>query len=221
MKAFFASIFFMFIGVIVFSQGAELPSLTDVDSIRVQKRKLSPSDTTRAIRIFSISFRGATNADSLKHKKDEIPFQDSTIVANTLKVRIWEENNRSANNTYLLYQQLTKSKGIDQYNKLYKRVTGQNYFEWTWTQYSAQYVGTWNVYGQGITAHQMQVNSTAQAERQTGTPKYKGNFRILSDNRIELVGYFKAGESVVFDFVTKNGNAAVFMSTDGKFWIEK
>ena len=215
--SFFALIFCTFITAQ--NQPVKLPDIAKVDSVRVAKRMASPSDSVRKIQ-FIIIEQGDTIRGAL---------QDSASVAAGIRDKIQQETSQASNNTFLLYQQFSKSKGLLEYNKVYRRVTGQNYTDFTWSTMKTPYLGKWQMSGQGITSHLLTVGEDAKAIRDTGTPKYSGTFRILAQTRVELVNYLANGTVITFDFVARNQvtqggqvfTQEVFMSTDGKYFLVK
>ncbi len=218
---FFLSFFALFFCAILNGQNqpVKLPDITKVDSVRVIKRKESPSDTFRKIQFIVIE-QGDTTRGKL---------QDSLSLAQAIRDKIQDENSRASNNTFLLYQQFSKEKGVLEYGKMYRRVTGQNYTDFTWSTMKTPYLGKWQMSGQGITSHLLTVGEDAKAIRDTGTPKYSGTFRILAQTRVELVNYLANGTVITFDFVARNQvtqggqvfTQEVFMSTDGKYFLVK
>lgn len=197
----------------------KLPDISRVDSVRVVKRFASASDTVRKVQFITIE-SGDTIRGSL---------QDSAALALSIRDKIAAENSQASNNTYLLYQQLVKAKGVLEYNKMYKRVTGQNYTDYSWASMKTPYLGKWQFSGQGVTSHVFTVTEDAKAIRGSGTPKYSGRIEILAQTRVQLVNYLAANTTIVFDFVTRNEftqggqryTQEVFMSTDGKYFIVK
>jgi hypothetical protein len=215
--SFFTLFFFTFIAAQ--NQPVKLPDISKVDSVRVTKRMASPSDTVRKVQFITIE-QGDTIRGAL---------QDSASLAIAIRDKIQQENSQASNNTYLLYTQFTKAKGLLEYNKVYRRVTGQNYTDFTWSTMKTPYLGQWQMSGQGITSHVLTVGEDAKAIRNTGSPKYSGTFRILAPSRFELVNYLANGTVITFDFVTRNQlsqggqtfTQEVFMSTDGRFFMVK
>jgi len=169
-----------------------------------------------------VFFYNNSPGDTSAHDSKKLRFQDSTAVAGALAQKIFEASNQAANGTYLMYNTLKKTKGIDQFLIAYRRVTGSTYYDATWGALKNTYVGTWAFYGSGVTTHQFVVNDTGDAERVSGTPKYKGKVRVWSDNRVELLGYLETGKSIIFDFVERLPTGQnVFMSQDGSKYIYK
>ena len=197
----------------------KLPDINKVDSVRVVKRWASPLDSVRKVQFVTIE-----GGDTIRGA-----LQDSAALAILIRDKIAAENSQASNNTYLLYQQLVKAKGVLEYNKMYKRVTGQNYTDYSWASMKIPYLGKWQFSGQGVTSHVFTVTEDAKAIRDTGTPKYSGRIEILAQTRIQLVNYLAANTTIVFDFVTRNEftqggqryTQEVFMSTDGKYFIVK
>lgn len=197
----------------------KLPDIATVDSVRVIKRFAAPGDTIRKIQFVTIE-KGDTIRGAL---------QDSASIAQAIRDKIEAENSQAANNTYLLYQQFSKAKGVLEYGKMYQRVTRQSYTDWTWSTKKAPYLGKWQFSGKGVTAHILTVGEDAKAIRDTGTPKYSGTFRILAPTRVELVNYLTNGSVITFDFVTRNQfqsqgqviTQEVFMSTNGEYFLVK
>lgn len=194
----------------------KLPDINRVDSVRVLKRFAAPGDTVRKIQFITLEAGGDTIRGAL---------QDSALLVAAIRDRINQENSQASNNTFLLYQQFSKAKGVLEYGKMYRRVASQSYTDWTWSTQKTPYLGKWQLSGQGITSHVLTVSEDAKAVRDTGTPKYSGRIEILAQTRVQLVNYFAANTTVVFDFVARNqlGNTTqeVFMSTDGKYFLVK
>jgi hypothetical protein len=201
------------------AQNIKLPDINKVDSVRVIKRYAAPGDSVRKIQFVTIE-QGDTTRGAL---------QDSAALVQAIRDKISQENSQASNNTYLLYQQFTKAKGVLEYGKMYERVARQKYTDWTWSTQKTPYLGKWQMSGQGITAHVLTVSEDAKAIRDTGTPKYSGTFRILAQTRVELVNYLANNAVITFDFVARNQvsqggqtfTQEVFMSTDGKYFLLK
>ena len=220
MKFFNAILFVLFALVLnAQNQQVKLPDVFKVDSVRIVKKTVTPGEP-RKIQYISIE-QGDTVRSAL---------QDSAALANLVAQTINEENQKAANNTYLLYQSFTKSKGVDQYNKLFRRITGQNYRDFLWSLQKTPYLGQWQLSGIGIDSHVLTVTDDAKATRNTGTPKYTGKFAVLSvGSRVQLINYLKANETLTFDFVgrnqfTQNGQQItqeMFMSTNGQYFLLK
>lgn len=198
---------------------AKLPDISTVDSVRVVKRFAAPGDSVRKIQFVTIE-AGDTIRGAL---------QDSAVLAQAIRDKIEAENSQASNNTYLLYQQFTKAKGVFEYGKMYQRITRQTYTDFTWSTKKAPYLGKWQFSGKGVTAHILTVGEDAKAIRDTGTPKYSGTFRILAPTRVELVNYLANGTVITFDFVARNQvvrngqtfTQEVFMATDGQYFFVK
>ena len=216
-------IFQILLFLIAFSATAqevvELPDPTTLDSSRIIK-KLVPGETVRRIQFVYISSKGDTTRTRLF---------DSLTTISKIRESIFQQNNLSANNTYLLYQQFSKAKGVGIYGKLHKRISGQDYTDYTWSVLKTMALGTWQFSGVGITTHLFAVDENANAARTQGTPNYSGKIRIHSDNRVELVNYIPGKPSIVLDFVTRQEVVSggqkitqnVFMSTDGQYFAVK
>jgi len=197
----------------------KLPDIATIDSVRVIKRFATPGDSVRKIQFVTIE-AGDTIRGAL---------QDSAALAQAIRDKIQAENSQASNNTYLLYQQFSKAKGVLEYGKTYQRVTRQTYTEYTWSTQKAPYLGKWQFSGKGVTSHVLTVGEDAKAIRDTGTPKYSGKFQILAPTRVELVNYLANGTVITFDFVARNQvsqggqtfTQEVFMSTDGQYFLVK
>lgn len=198
---------------------AKLPDISTVDSVRVIKRFAAPGDSVRKIQFVTIE-----GGDTIRGA-----LQDSAVLAQAIRDKIEAENSQASNNTYLLYQQFTKAKGVLEYGKMYQRITRQTYTDFTWSTKKAPYLGKWQFSGKGVTAHVLTVGEDAKAIRDTGTPRYSGTFRILAPTRVELVNYLANGTVITFDFVARNQvsqggqtfTQEVFMSTDGQYFFVK
>lgn len=194
----------------------KLPDINRVDSVRVLKRFSTPGDTVRKVQFITLEAGGDTIRGAL---------QDSATLVAAIRDRINQENSQASNNTFLLYQQFSKAKGVLEYGKMYKRVSNQRYTDWTWSTQKTPYLGKWQLSGQGIASHILTVSEDAKAIRDVGTPKYSGRIEILAATRVQLVNYFAANTVVVFDFVARNQfqnvTQEVFMSTDGKYFLVK
>lgn len=206
---------FYFVAAFAVTGQVKLPNLEGLDSVRVVKR-LVQGDSVRRIQFITISTSGDTVRSAL---------QDSAALVSAIRDKINKENSQASNNTYLLFQQFSRAKGVAEYGKMYQRVARQTYTDWTWSTQKNPYLGKWQLSGQGVTAHVLTVSEDAKAIRDSGNPKYNGKLEILASNRVQLVNYFAANTVVVFDFVARNqsqnGTQEVFMSTDGKYFLVK
>lgn len=205
-----------------FSQ-VKLPDITKLDSVRIVKKKVNAQDTIRKVQFIAVECSSG-GCDTIRGS-----FQDSLSLAIAVREKINQENSLASDNTFRLYQQFSKAKGVSEYSKLYKRITGQNYTDYTWSTMKAPYLGQWQFSGQGVTSHILTVGEDAKAIRDTGTPKYSGRIEILAQTRIQLVNYLANNTTIVFDFVARNEftqggqrfTQEVFMSSDGKYFIVK
>lgn len=213
---------FTAISFAAFSQ-VKLPDITKLDSVRIVKKKVSPTDSIRKVQFIAVECAGG-GCDTIRGS-----FQDSLSLAAAVREKINQENSLASDNTFRLYQQFAKTKGVGEYSKLYRRITNQNYTDYTWSTMKAPYLGQWQFSGQGVTSHVFTVAEDAKAIRDQGTPKYSGKINILAQTRLELVNYLTNNSTIVFDFVARNQvelggqryTQEVFMSTDGKYFIVK
>lgn len=201
-------------GVSLYGQ-VKLPDIGKIDSVRIVHRKTGDGPKIQYVSIES----GDTVRSAL---------QDSAALASLLVETIAAENAKAANNTFLLYQQFTKAKGTQEYNKMFRRVAGVSYPDYVWSSAKTPYLGGWNLSGQGITAHVFTVTEDARATRSQGVPRYAGKFQVLAPGtRVQLVNYLKPDETITFDFVGRNTVTQggqqlvqdVFMSTDGLYFL--
>lgn len=197
----------------------DLPDISIVDSVRIQKIKLKPTDTVRAMRLITISYKplSAGGVDTVTSKG---AYLDSLQLLQAIAQKIVNENQRAADATYLWYQALKNNKGLGQYYKLFQRVGQGTYYQYMWNQSGAQVTGKWGVNSSAIPSHTFTVTTDQKATRDnpvpTGQQKYAGTFRIIAPNRIQLLGY-AAKVNDIFDLVSPG----VYMSLDGTTFIQK
>lgn len=201
-----------------------LPDIRSVDSIRVIKVKLNPTDSVRKIRFITFSYTQNPISKGLDTARVNGALHDSLTLLQTLFARIYNENMEAAAVTRAAYSNNQKGKGVNEYYKMFRRIANRNYDAVTWQLYKTAYLGKWNI-ATSSTTHSLTISETAQAASRaqrdlpvpSGQTRFSGSIRIICENRIELVNYFSANQVIVLDAIAPG----VYMSLDGSTFITK
>jgi hypothetical protein len=215
---------FLLISVSVFAQvqPSDLPDITKVYKVTVDKKKINPTDTVKKVRLIPryLDPKSDGSVDTLTAKG---VYLDSAGIANAVIQKIVETNQAAAEATYRWFGSLSVAPGLANYNAIYKDITGQNIYAQTWSVYGSNYVGTWRLTianantGETVANHNLTIAADGKAKRGTGTPNYSGQLQVNSPNNIQLSNYFATNQVNVFHAIGAN----TFISTDGRFFLIK
>lgn len=218
------SIALLLFSVSVFAQvqPSDLPDISKVYKVTVDKKKINPQDTVKKVRLIPryLDPKSDGSVDTLTARG---VYLDSAGIANAVIQKIIETNQAAAEATYRWFGSLSVAPGLANYNGIYKDITGQSIYTQTWAAYGSNYVGTWRIAianqntGETVAAHTLTIAADGKAKRGAGNPNYSGKVEVNSPNNIQLTNYFATNQINVFHQVGSN----IFISTDGRFFLIK
>ncbi len=205
----------MFFAFALYSQNPEparLPDLERIDTMRIQKGKVRPTDTLVSLRFITVDVQG----DSVRGK-----WQDSAAVVESMLFTVWEEQNKLSAITNELWKSLRKTRGVDIYSRQIRRTTNRTYTEITFDRFGKNFLGTWriSINGQVHTAT-VEANRDVRRTNAQALPvnqRFVGKFGIMCETRIMLERYTGA-ENITLD---KIQGTEIFQSPDGRVLAQK